>query len=650
MSTIKKLFLSVIFSLCAVFFFGHVSQAHAAGTDNVYGMAWSDNIGWISFNNCTAPAVCTGTGYGVTVDPTTGNVSGDAWSDEVGWIDFNQTSGCPVTGCTTQPNINLSTGVFSGFARVLTYSTGNGGWDGWIDLGSTGNNDGWNMDTGTGKVTGAAWGDLVIGWVVPNNMKIVFGNTITSSVTTACGASTITPLGSKSVSSGDPSTAYTITTSTGCKIGNVTIVDLIDGNATSTKSGNTYTFDNTTVDADRSISVDFEPYTITSALTGTSCGSSTISPLGSQTVKPGDPNTVFTITTSAGCSISNVTLSDLIDGSHTATPQTNNASSYSFNNTTVDADRSIVVSFTSGPQNYVITATAGANGSISPVGDTTVASGSPATVYTITPNAGYSIGTVTLNDLIDGSHTATPQTTSASSYTFSNTSVDANRQISVTFKTNTTGYNIAACSVDPATGSITPSGSTNVANGGSQSYTMTPALGYEMSALTIDGVSRALRTTYDFTNVTTNHTICPTFTSQSSGGPYTITVCSAPDLANGTITPTVNQIVASGNSSPTYTIKADSGYLISEVLVDGKQVATAPTSPYSYKLTNVTNDHQLCATFVPSGGGGGGNPLPQCSDGVDNDLDGAIDYPADSGCTSATDNSEHTSGIIYTEQ
>ena len=35
-----------------------------------------------------------------------------------------------------------------------------------------------------------------------------------------------------------------------------------------------------------------------------------------------------------------------------------------------------------------------------------------------------------------------------------------------------------------------------------------------------------------------------------------------------------------------------------------------------------------------------GTPVYQCSDGVDNDSDGLIDYPADPGCTSATDNDE----------
>ncbi len=34
------------------------------------------------------------------------------------------------------------------------------------------------------------------------------------------------------------------------------------------------------------------------------------------------------------------------------------------------------------------------------------------------------------------------------------------------------------------------------------------------------------------------------------------------------------------------------------------------------------------------------NPLPECSDSADNDGDGLIDFPADNGCTSANDNSE----------
>jgi hypothetical protein len=43
---------------------------------------------------------------------------------------------------------------------------------------------------------------------------------------------------------------------------------------------------------------------------------------------------------------------------------------------------------------------------------------------------------------------------------------------------------------------------------------------------------------------------------------------------------------------------------------------------------------------VRGGGGGPGGGPPQCNDGIDNDSEGAADFPDDPGCTSATDNTE----------
>jgi len=45
-------------------------------------------------------------------------------------------------------------------------------------------------------------------------------------------------------------------------------------------------------------------------------------------------------------------------------------------------------------------------------------------------------------------------------------------------------------------------------------------------------------------------------------------------------------------------------------------------------------------TFTVSGNGCGTPPVAQCSDGIDNDGDGLIDFPADPGCTDANDNDE----------
>jgi hypothetical protein len=97
--------------------------------------------------------------------------------------------------------------------------------------------------------------------------------------------------------------------------------------------------------------------------------------------------------------------------------------------------------------------------------------------------------------------------------------------------------------------------------------------------------------------------------------------------------------------------------------VDGTAVGSDSTAPYSlpYDTTRVVNgnhafsvraadtsgnvsaDSQVTATVA------NGVRRPQCSDGLDNDGDGKIDYPADPGCTDALDNDEANlvSGPVY---
>jgi hypothetical protein len=528
----KKFIVAVVFSLFAVFFVGHAPAAHASSTDNVFGEAWSDNIGWISFNNCTSATACSGSNYGVSVDPTTGNMSGEAWSSAVGWLSFNETSGCPVSGCTTQPKINLSTGAITGFAKAV--STADSGWSGWIDLGSTGNNDGWQMNTGSGAVTGAAWGDLNVGWLVPSaDMKVVL--TPPSYTITACSPSNgaISPSGATSVASGS-SKAYTITPSNGYSTASLTV----DGS--------------------------------------------------SKTV----------------------------------------ASSYTFSNVT--ANHSICATFAI--NTYTITASSGSGGSVTPTGTTTVNSGSSKT-YTITPNSGYYTASVT----VDGS--SQPVT---SSYTFSN--VTANHTISATFFSSSD--TITACS--PSNGTVSPSGATSVASGSSKTYTITPSPGYTTATMTVDGSSTAPVGSYTFPNILVSHSICAVFTTSPVGGPYTITSSSGP---NGKVTPVGASSVSSGGSK-SYNITPDAGYSVASLIIDGKGATPATT----YTFTNVTSDHTIYASFIDtsktvcSGSQcAPGNTFYQCSDGIDNDGDGLIDYPQDPGCSSATDNSENNLNVTYTE-
>jgi len=87
---------------------------------------------------------------------------------------------------------------------------------------------------------------------------------------------------------------------------------------------------------------------------------------------------------------------------------------------------------------YVITATAGANGSVTPPGVQTVATGGSQT-YTITPNPGYHV----LDVLVDGGSVGT-----VTSYAFTNVTV--NHTISATFESNAPVINVTA---PPAGGS-----------------------------------------------------------------------------------------------------------------------------------------------------------------------------------------------------
>ncbi len=60
-------------------------------------------------------------------------------------------------------------------------------------------------------------------------------------------------------------------------------------------------------------------------------------------------------------------------------------------------------------------------------------------------------------------------------------------------------------------GAISPSGSVQIASGGSQTFTITPSNGYQSDSILVDGTNMEPLTTYTFSNVTANHTINASF-------------------------------------------------------------------------------------------------------------------------------------------
>ena len=150
-------------------------------------------------------------------------------------------------------------------------------------------------------------------------------------------------------------------------------------------------------------------YTMTSSA---SAGGS-ILPSGTVSVLEGSGKT-YIVTPNEGYLISDV----IVDGASVGA-----VSTYAFSNIT--ADHTITAKFAAVPiQSYLITSISGPNGSISPSGTITVASGASKT-FTITPRRGYSISSLKIDGVSVGIQ---------SSYTFS--ALTANHTIQATFVKN----------------------------------------------------------------------------------------------------------------------------------------------------------------------------------------------------------------------
>ncbi len=154
----KLILITILLLAVSLFAISFGGEVKAGSSDNVSDYAWSENIGWISFN-CTNSDTCGTVDYGVNVDVADGDMTGYAWSENIGWIDFNPSGSYP-----SSPNysakIDLDNGEASGWARVLAYGDG---WDGWIKL--RGSNYGVLVNQDTGAFSGYAWSDQVIGWI-----------------------------------------------------------------------------------------------------------------------------------------------------------------------------------------------------------------------------------------------------------------------------------------------------------------------------------------------------------------------------------------------------------------------------------------------------------------------------------------------------
>ena len=139
--------------------------------------------------------------------------------------------------------------------------------------------------------------------------------------------------------------------------------------------------------------------------------------------------------------------------------------------------------------------------------------------------------------------------------------------------------------INPVNGTVDPMGIVMVPDGGDQTFTVTPDVGYEIENVIAAGMSLGPVSSYTFTNVTRDHLFQALFTPLT----YTITA-QAGD--NGSISPTGDVTLAYGDSQ-TYTITPDSGYTVADVVVDGTSVGAVT----SYTFSDISANHTISATF-----------------------------------------------------
>ncbi len=309
---------------------------------------------------------------------------------------------------------------------------------------------------------------VVVVVFVPTNVVL---HTI---ISTAGEHGTISPNGSINVVEGE-NQQYVITADEHYYISAL----LVDGD--SVEIVETYEFENVT--EAHSIEARFEAYKHT--ITATAGDHGAINPAGETEVDEGSDMT-FAFVPDAGYRVAQV----LVDGVDVEFAD----DSYTFEN--VLEDHTIEVSFEMLPL-WTITAAAGNNGTISPNGTQYLVEGDNME-FTFTPNEGYMIDRL----FVDSRQLSIEGNT----YVFENVTED--HYIYVSFRplafviTATAGEN----------GIITPSGETEVLQGGEQTFTLIPDIGYMVDSVFVDDeYVEVLNNMFTFTDVQSAHAIHATF-------------------------------------------------------------------------------------------------------------------------------------------
>ncbi len=284
-----------------------------------------------------------------------------------------------------------------------------------------------------------------------------------------------------------------------------------------------------------------------------------ISPVNPTTV-PYEGSIFYSFTASAGYMVDKI----LVNGKAQA-----GASSFTVLN--VKADTTVSAVFKLLPEQFIITATAGAGGSVSPAGKVAVAKGANRS-FSITPATGHRV----LDVKVDGK--------SVGAVTFHTLSdVQKAGTVAATFVKNP-----VISAKQAAGGSISPAGEVSVTLNGSRSYSISPLTGYEIVNLVIDGKKVDAATSHTFSSVTTNHTISAVFKQRADYVTLTVT-----PGKGGKSSPTGKVLVAKG-SSPVVTLLPDINFRV----LDAKVGKTSAGSGATVTVGDIQADTAVTATFI----------------------------------------------------
>jgi hypothetical protein len=202
----------------------------------------------------------------------------------------------------------------------------------------------------------------------------------------------------------------------------------------------------------------------------------------------------------------------------------------------------ITATFTQTQTQYQITVTQTSNGVIAP-GTTSYNAGSTPS-FTITPNSGYKIASITAN-----SNAVTVTTPAGQTYQFA--ALTAAGTLTATFTQTQTQYQITV--TQTSNGVIAP-GTTSYNAGSTPSFTITPNSGYKIASITANSNAVTVTTpagqTYQFAALSAAGTLTATFTQTQTATKLVFTAGASQSLTAGTVSPTAIVVQlqdASGN-------------------------------------------------------------------------------------------------------